>query len=105
MMKQHAIVIFDIGKTNKKYFLFDEAYQELESHSIQIPEITDDDGDPCDDLDAITRWMLSIIATLQAKDSYHIRYINFSGYGATLVHLDKNGKPCTPLYNYLKTFP
>ncbi|HEX5169067.1 MAG TPA: FGGY family carbohydrate kinase, partial [Cyclobacteriaceae bacterium] len=31
--------------------------------------------------------------------------INFSTYGATLVHLDKNGEPVTPLYNYLKPFP
>ncbi len=34
---------------------------------------------------------------------FEIQALNFSCYGASLVHIDKNGKPLTPLYNYLKS--
>ena len=39
------------------------------------------------------------------SNKYHIKAINFSTYGASFVHLDKNGKIITPLYNYLKPIP
>lgn len=104
-MQQKLILVFDIGKTNKKYFLFDEALNQLESQYVQIPEIEDDDGDACDDLDSIVAWMLEVLRKIKDENGHEIAYINFSGYGATLVHLDKNGKVCTPMYNYLKPFP
>ena len=72
--------------------------------SIQIPEIKDDDGFPCDDLQAIENWIkVHIQKCLDFK--YDIASINFSTYGASLVHIDENGKPLTPLYNYLKHYP
>jgi sugar (pentulose or hexulose) kinase len=36
---------------------------------------------------------------------FKIKAINFSTYGASLVYIDKDGKPLTPLYNYLKSYP
>ena len=36
------------------------------------------------------------------SDKYDITAINFSTYGASLVHLDENGEVVTPLYNYTK---
>lgn len=97
--------IFDIGKTNKKFFLFDEqraaCYREYQSFA----ETTDEDGFPCDDLPAIIRWIQDTLRRLLADGRFNISRLNFSTYGATLVHLDAQGQPVCPLYNYLKPLP
>lgn len=105
MKPQPVIAIFDIGKTNKKCFLFNEAYELVHEQSRRIEEISDEDGFPCDDLQAITRFMREAIDAVQAMPSFQLKAINFSGYGASFVHIDAAGKPVTPLYNYLKPFP
>ncbi|MEN0051968.1 MAG: FGGY family carbohydrate kinase, partial [Bacteroidota bacterium] len=98
-------LIFDIGKTNKKCFLFDEDYQEVWKAYVQFPEIVDKDGFPCDDLPAITRWIKSTFQKLLKQKKYQIKSVNFSTYGASFVHIDSKGKVLTPLYNYLKPYP
>ncbi|HXL57921.1 MAG TPA: FGGY-family carbohydrate kinase, partial [Chitinophagaceae bacterium] len=40
-----------------------------------------------------------------SNKDYTIRGVNFSAYGASLVHLNDYYKPFTPLYNYLKPYP
>lgn len=100
-----ATLIFDIGKTNKKFFLFDERCNMIESGSVQFAEVLDDDHEPCDDLKAIVDWMRKTIRRIQSQAHFKLSHINFSSYGATLVHLNKSGNVCTPLYNYLKSFP
>lgn len=94
--------IFDIGKTNKKCFLFDEQYAEVHSEYADIPEIADEDGYPCDDLLKIIEWIQAVMNRLMRSTKYAVQSVNFSTYGASFVHLDKNGNPVTPLYNYLK---
>ena len=49
--------IFDIGKTNKKFFLFDEDYQQIYKAYNRFPEIQDEDGYPTENLPAIQSWM------------------------------------------------
>nr|NQU93755.1 carbohydrate kinase [Bacteroidota bacterium] len=98
-----VVVIFDIGKTNKKLLLFDSGMNPVYEEEIQFEEIDDDDGFSCDDIDAIVAWIHSQINTIQKGNLFKIRAINFSTHGATLVYIDENGKPVTPLYNYLKT--
>ena len=39
-----VILIFDIGKTNKKLLLFDEAYNMVHESIEQFQEIKDEDG-------------------------------------------------------------
>lgn len=94
--------IFDIGKTNKKFFLFDENYKEVYRDYKKFDEIEDEDGYPCDNLKAIQQWAKSIFKKILKSKDYEVTAINFSTYGASLVHLDKNGEPLTPLYNYTK---
>jgi sugar (pentulose or hexulose) kinase len=96
------ILIFDIGKTNKKCFLFDEQFNIIEQEQIVFPEIKDEDGFPCDDLDQLTSWILEKFNYY--KENYPVSAVNFSTYGASFVHPDKEGRPLTPLYNYLKPF-
>ncbi len=98
-------LIFDIGKTNKKAFVFDQDYQELHKVYVQFDEKQDEDDFPCDDLGSIQSWIKETVNTLLKDPNFDIRAINFSSYGASLVHLDVNGKPLTPLYNYLKPLP
>lgn len=101
--KKQVTAIFDIGKTNKKFLLFDENYTVVEKHQTELEQITDDDGDPCEDLDKLETWIQS--QYLKAQENYQVQNLNFSAYGASFVHIDQNGKPVTPLYNYLKTYP
>jgi sugar (pentulose or hexulose) kinase len=105
MLTRRVIAVFDIGKTNKKFFLFDEDYHILFETSAHLPETRDDDGDPCEDIHALTRWISDTFHDFNSRPEYEIRYINYSTYGASFVHLGNNSLPCAPLYNYLKPFP
>ncbi len=97
--------IFDIGKTNKKFYLFDTALQEVHQEYKQFDLVEDDDGYLGEDLESLTHWMQSTLQRAVSNPAYTIRAMNISGYGASMVHLDAEGKPATPLYNYLKPFP
>ena len=100
-----AILIFDVGKTNKKVLVFDEEYALLHEESIQLEETTDEDGFPCENVDALTNWVRQKFSEILIRREIEIRAINFSAYGASFVHIDKMGNAITPLYNYLKPFP
>ena len=105
MKNQPAILIFDIGKTNKKSIVFDEAWNVLLEEVTSFQELEDEDGFPCDDLNAISAWMISTTEKLIQDDRFDIKSMNFSGYGASFVHIGEDLKSITPLYNYLKPFP
>lgn len=100
-----VIAIFDIGKTNKKFFLLDETYNIVLERSIQFDEITDEDGDPCDDLDGLTQWVTGTFSEVLQLKKFDVRAVNFSAYGASFVYIDENGNTIAPLYNYLKKYP
>lgn len=97
------IAVFDIGKTNKKLFVFDEDYNIVHEVSTRLEETQDEDGDPCENIVALTSWIMSTFNEVYAR--FDIKAVNFSTYGASLVHLGDDGKPVAHLYNYLKPFP
>lgn len=99
---KNVIAVFDIGKTNKKIFLFNKDFNVVYANSVRFNECKDDDGYPCDDIEAIEVWIQKEIKFIQETNEFNIKAINFSTHGATLVYLDKDGKRITPLYNYLK---
>ncbi|MBS1562887.1 MAG: carbohydrate kinase, partial [Bacteroidetes bacterium] len=105
MSKTPVIAIFDIGKTNKKLFLFDEQYRMVLEKSQQFEETTDDDGDACENLPALTRWVQESLRETMADKNVSLKALNFSTYGASFVHIDREGRPVAPLYNYLKPYP
>jgi len=105
MSKTSVIAIFDIGKTNKKLFLFDEQYNIVLEKSEQFAEITDEEGDAGEDLAALTNWVYACLHEMFQSKEYQVRALNFSTYGASFVHIDKEGKAAAPLYNYLKPYP
>lgn len=98
-------LIFDIGKTNKKAFVFDEDYRIVFEKSAQLPESLDDDGDPCEDLELLRNWILSTHDDIRSNPLFDIQALNCTTYGASFVHLNYEGKPVTSLYNYLKKYP
>ena len=100
-----VIAIFDIGKTNKKIFLLDEYYVIQWQQTVQLSEITDEDGFACEDIIALTKWIKDIFAQLVLLQKFDLKAVNFSAYGASFVHLNKAGEPFLPLYNYLKPYP
>ncbi|WP_428668012.1 FGGY-family carbohydrate kinase [Runella sp.] len=104
-MKVPVCAVIDIGKTNKKLFLFDENYKIVLEKSGQFPETTDEDGDPCEDVALLTSWVDESLQEVLALEEYDIKAINFSTYGASLVHVGEDGTPVLPLYNYLKPYP
>ncbi|MEO7312964.1 MAG: FGGY family carbohydrate kinase [Chitinophagaceae bacterium] len=100
-----VIAIFDVGKTNKKLFLFDEHYHIVYEESTQLTESIDEDGDNCEDLTALTVWITSTFARLTEEKKFDIKAVNFSAYGASFVHIMAEGSQLLPLYNYLKVYP
>ncbi|GGH38583.1 FGGY-family carbohydrate kinase [Dyadobacter endophyticus] len=97
--------VFDIGRTNKKYVLFNEKYDIVHEFSESLPETVDEDGFPTEDCELLTKWVQDRWAELLANPEFDIKAVNVAGYGASLVHLDAANRPLTPLYSYLKPFP
>lgn len=77
----------------------------LLERSTPFTEIKDDDGDACEDLQALTQWAHQSLRDIQAMKEFNLKAVNFSTYGASFVHLNAGGKPVAPLYNYLKPYP
>ncbi len=104
MEKINIIVIFDVGKTNKKLLLFDEQYKLVKEESRQFPETKDEDDFACEDVLALTLWVKDTMDQLVKDPRYRIKAVNFSAYGASFVYLDEHQNIILPLYNYLKPY-
>lgn len=100
-----VVAVFDVGKTNKKLLLFDCRYRVVHETSTSLPEIQDEDGFPCESVDALSRWAVEEYRSVSSDPAYSIRAVNFSGYGASFVLLDEDLRAAAPLYNYLKPYP
>lgn len=102
--KQIVIAIFDIGKTNKKLFLFNRHYEIVFERTAKFNETVDEDGFPCDNLDSLIQSAKDALKEVLAMPEFEVRAVNFTTYGASFVYVGADGKPLTPLYNYLKAF-
>ncbi len=105
MNKTPVIAIFDVGKTNKKLFLFDEQYQIVFEKSVVLDETKDEDGFPCENLESLSSFIYDSFREVLIRDEFDIKAVNFSAYGASFVNIGEDGKPASPLYNYLKPYP
>lgn len=100
-----VIAIIDVGKTNKKFFLFDQSYRTIFEKTVTLRESKDLDGDPCEDIDQLINFVHETLQEVLLYKYYDLRAINFSAYGASFVCINDRGKPVGPLYNYLKAYP
>ncbi|CAN5689265.1 FGGY-family carbohydrate kinase [soil metagenome] len=100
-----VIAIFDVGKTNKKLFLFDRNYKMVYEKTAKFTETVDEDGDACENLQSLRLSIFDSLREVFKRKEFCIKAINFSTYGASFVYVDEAGNPLTPLYNYLKEYP
>ncbi|XOV91316.1 MAG: FGGY-family carbohydrate kinase [Bacteroidota bacterium] len=100
-----AIAIFDIGKTNKKFIIFDQNYEIIFEKGLKFDEKKDEDGFPTDDMERLERWIPETLEKFCKSGSYDIMAVNFSAYGASLVHLNDHDKRVSTFFNYLKPIP
>lgn len=105
MQATPVILIFDVGKTNKKILLFDEQYRVVQEESTPFDEMLDEDGFACEDVSRLTSWILDSFEKMKSNPAFEIKAVNFSAYGASFVYVDKQFRPALPLYNYLKPYP
>jgi sugar (pentulose or hexulose) kinase len=99
-----AIAIFDVGKTNKKLFLFDENYRIVYEKSARFTETTDEDGFPCENLESLSQSVFDSLNEVLKLKEFTLKAINFSAYGASFVLLGIDDLPVCTLYNYLKPY-
>jgi sugar (pentulose or hexulose) kinase len=102
MNPEPVIAIIDVGKTNKKLLLFNKEYEIVYEMSARLKETVDEDGFPCENVDALRDFVLNSLANVCKNKEFQLMAVNFSAYGASFVHLGENNEPVTPLYNYLK---
>jgi sugar (pentulose or hexulose) kinase len=100
-----VIAIFDVGKTNKKLFLFNENYEIVFEKSARFIETVDEDGFPCENQESLRLSIFDSLSEVFRIKEFRVKAVNFSAYGASLVYIAEDGRPLTPLYNYLKPFP
>ncbi|MCJ8166550.1 FGGY family carbohydrate kinase [Pontibacter sp. E15-1] len=100
-----CIAIFHIGKKSKRLLLFNQYYQVVKEEHACPAETVDEDGDKGEDLAALTHWLRTAWAALEADQGYDVLAVNFVTYGASMVHLNEDFAPVTPLYSYLKAYP
>ena len=93
-----VIAVFDVGKTNKKLFLFDESYNIVFERSARFNEITDEDGYPCENLEALRLSVYDSLTEVSRLKQFDLKAVNFSAYGASFVYLDEDGRTIAPLY-------
>lgn len=105
MSGDQVIAVFDIGKTNKKFLLFNRDLQLVYNQESRFDEVADEDGFSCDNVELIEEWMKFCILQCLKDDKWDIVAVNIATYGATLAFLDQHGKRLTPVYNYLKPMP
>lgn len=104
-MNLPVIAVFDVGKTNKKLFLFDEDYRIVSERSARFIETADEDGDACENLESLRLSVFDSLREVSRLQQYDIKAVNFSSYGASLVYINEAGNTVAPLYNYLKAYP
>jgi sugar (pentulose or hexulose) kinase len=104
-MLKNVVAIFDIGKTNKKLLLLDEDYSVIFEKTARLPESKDEDGFPCENVQALIDFMHESLDEVMRYKYYKVVALNFSAYGASFVFTDQDGKIICPLYNYLKPYP
>ena len=96
MEKLPVTAIFDIGKTNKKFFLFDENLREVFQTYSRFEDLADEDGFPAENLPAMSKWMIETFQAALALPEFEIQQLNFSTHGASFVHTDHGRKSSYP---------
>ena len=63
-----------------------DALTQIEQSLRKIPSITDDDGFASENIEKLEEWILSTSKDILRDESYCVKAINFTTYGATMVY-------------------
>lgn len=105
MAAKEVIVVFDIGKTNKKVLVYDKQYRIVWETTSRLDEIADSDGFHSESVQELLHFVDVSIQKLMADASFIVRAFNVSAYGASFVWLQNETPADAVVYNYLKPFP
>lgn len=105
MQAKEVIVIFDIGKTNKKMLVFDRQYQLCRDRMTRLEDTPDTDGFPSESVKSLCAFINDCLNEVEHDKEFDIKAINFSAYGASMVLLENDRPAGDTVYNYLKPYP
>jgi sugar (pentulose or hexulose) kinase len=77
MPKIPVIAVFDIGKTNKKFFLFDQNLKEVYNSYTRLEPVPDEDGFPSEPVLPLRAWMLDTFSAALKSTEFEIKRLNF----------------------------
>ena len=75
-MKKECCLVFDVGKTNQKYFVFDAENKILVREKVSLSKIEDEDGHSAENIYEIVSWMRESLETLLASDIFVIHGVH-----------------------------
>ncbi len=93
----YAIIVIDIGMTNKKVAVYDDSLRQVEAEYKNFPPVMLD-GLETHNLEGMEEWFLERIIVFGAK--YPVKAIAVSTHGATFACVGEDGKPCVPCVFY-----
>ncbi|MDR0561324.1 MAG: carbohydrate kinase [Spirochaetaceae bacterium] len=94
---EYAIAVIDIGMTNKKVAVYDDALKQADARYRMFPPKLVD-GLETHDLDALETWFIEELADL--RKTYPIKAIAVTTHGAAFVCVGKDGHPVLPCVYY-----
>jgi sugar (pentulose or hexulose) kinase len=94
---EYAIAVIDIGMTNKKVAVYDDALTQIAAQYRNFPPLMVD-GLETHDLAAMEAWFIEELA--KAAKVYPIKALAVTTHGATFVCVGKDGKPSAPCVYY-----
>lgn len=94
---EYAIAVFDVGKTNKKLFVYDEHFRQLDSLTRRFEPLPRD-GIRAEQVEAMEEWLLESLRDFAGR--YPIRVISITTHGAATVCVNADGRPSVPPVDY-----
>ena len=96
IMNKHIAVI-DIGKTNKKVFVYDTNLSCVHTVSANFEEY-EDNGIICERIDEMLEWLWDSLR--EAAAEYQIAALSITTHGATCAYIDDDGNNVMPFVAY-----
>jgi sugar (pentulose or hexulose) kinase len=96
-MKEAAVAVLDVGKTNKKLCLYSRSFESIAEERTVI-ETRDDDGLEVENTEALLHWFRDAMKKLSAKAD--VKAIAVTAHGATAAVLDEDGNLAHPVVSY-----
>jgi hypothetical protein len=91
-----VIAIFDIGKNNQKFLLFDPWLNVVHSEEKISGGISDDEVFSSEEIAAIEAWMRSCLNAVVKDGKYNIKALNFSAFEGGMKQLIHKTMPDAP---------